>query len=240
MTFSLHSLGQSPHGGQETRRASAKPGAMTMHEASRTLVKSTPELWAECSDGQSLSRHLGAFGEIRITKLEPETAVAWEGDDVRGTVTLESSGWGTRVVLTATAHGSGQVAEAPPELADVGPPELMDEAAPELMDEAAPELMDGGQPEATIAAGVPAQSGPEPRRPGFLTRLLGFIRGSGAQAEPELPPAPAAASEPDPRRGPVPAGRVAPAQRVHAPELDALVGALESLGTAHKRPFSRS
>ena len=76
-----------------------------MHEASRTLVKSTPELWAECSDSESLSRHLGAFGEIRITKLEPETAVAWEGEDVRGTVTLEPSGWGTRVVLTATAEG---------------------------------------------------------------------------------------------------------------------------------------
>jgi hypothetical protein len=120
----------------------------------------------------------------------------------------------------------------------------MDEAAPELMDEAAPELMDEGRPEGaragTIAAGVPAQSGPEPRRPGFLTRLLGFIRGSGTQAEPELPPAPAAAPEPDPRPEPVPAGWVAPAQRVHAPELDALVGALESLGTAHKRPFSRS
>jgi hypothetical protein len=224
MTSSLHSLGQSSQGGQETRRASAKPGAMTMHEASRTLVKSTPELWAECSDSQSLSRHLGAFGEIRITKLEPETAVAWEGDDVRGTVTLESSGWGTRVVLTATADGSGQMAEAPPQLTEVGPPELTDE----------------GQPEATIAPEMPAQSGPEPRRSGFLTRLLGFIRGSGAQAEPELPPAPAAAPEPDARPGPVPAGRVTPAQSVHAPELDALVGALESLGTAHKRPFSRS
>ncbi|MDQ6835273.1 MAG: hypothetical protein M3016_03710, partial [Actinomycetota bacterium] len=75
---------------------------MTKHEASRTLVKSAPELWAECSQADSLGRHLDGFGEIRITKLEPETAVAWEGDDVRGTVTLEPSGWGTRVVLTAT------------------------------------------------------------------------------------------------------------------------------------------
>ena len=68
---------------------------MTQHQTSRTLVKSTPELWAECSDAASLARHLGAFGEIRITKLEPETAVAWEGAAARGTVKLEPSGWGT-------------------------------------------------------------------------------------------------------------------------------------------------
>ena len=80
---------------------SAKPNAMTIHEASRTLLKSPPELWAECSDAASLSRHLGQFGEIKITRLEPETAVAWEGEQVSGTVRLEPSGWGTRVILTA-------------------------------------------------------------------------------------------------------------------------------------------
>ena len=59
---------------------------MTEHEASRTLVKSQPELWTECSDASSLARHLGSFGEIRITRLEPETAVAWEGECASGTV----------------------------------------------------------------------------------------------------------------------------------------------------------
>ena len=77
---------------------------MTEHEASRTLVKSAPELWAECSDAASLARHLDQFGEIRITRLEPETAVAWEGELASGTVRLEPSGWGTRVVLTARAQ----------------------------------------------------------------------------------------------------------------------------------------
>jgi hypothetical protein len=75
---------------------------------SRTLVKSAPELWAECSQGGSLTRHLGAFGEIRVTRLEPETAVAWEGDAARGTVRLEPSGWGTRVTLTAQTDGPEQ------------------------------------------------------------------------------------------------------------------------------------
>ena len=74
---------------------------MTIHEAGRTLLKSPPELWAECSDAASLARHLDQFGEIKITRLEPETAVAWEGECVSGTVRLEPSGWGTRVILTA-------------------------------------------------------------------------------------------------------------------------------------------
>ena len=75
---------------------------------SRTLVKSAPELWAECSDAGSLARHLGAFGEIRVTRLEPETTVAWEGDAARGTVRLEPAGWGTRVTLTAQSPALGR------------------------------------------------------------------------------------------------------------------------------------
>ena len=94
---------------------------MTEHQSSRTLVKSAPELWAECSDAASLARHLGAFGEIHITKLEPETAVAWEGAAASGTVRLESSGWGTRVTLTVTEEA---VAPAPePEVAVEPDPE---------------------------------------------------------------------------------------------------------------------
>src|SRR3954462_13597656 len=69
--------------------------------AQRTLVKSPPELWAEVSDVEALARHLGEFGEIRITRLEPETTVAWEGDRACGTVALEPSGWGTKVTITA-------------------------------------------------------------------------------------------------------------------------------------------
>jgi hypothetical protein len=49
----------------------------------------------------ALARHLDGFGAIRVTRLEAETTVAWEGDAVRGTVRLEPSGWGTRVTLTA-------------------------------------------------------------------------------------------------------------------------------------------
>ena len=69
--------------------------------AQRTLVKSPPELWSEVSDASALAKHLGAFGEIRITRIEAETTVAWEGERASGTVELEPSGWGTRVTITA-------------------------------------------------------------------------------------------------------------------------------------------
>lgn len=72
-----------------------------MAEAQRTLVKSPPEIWAEVSDPQALTRHLGAFGEIRITRAEPESTVAWEGTRARGTVELAPAGWGTKVTVTA-------------------------------------------------------------------------------------------------------------------------------------------
>jgi hypothetical protein len=71
--------------------------------AQRTLVKSPPELWAEISDVSTLARHLGEFGDIRITRLEAETTVVWEGDRACGTVKLEPSGWGTKVTITAAA-----------------------------------------------------------------------------------------------------------------------------------------
>ena len=96
--------GRRPAAPGRTHAGAGETRAMTEHEASRTLVKSPPELWAECSEAASLARHLGEFGEIRITKLEPETAVAWEGDVARGTVRLEPSGWGTRVILTAAVE----------------------------------------------------------------------------------------------------------------------------------------
>jgi hypothetical protein len=70
-------------------------------EAKRTLVKSTPELWDEVSDLAALARHLGEFGEIRITRTEPQSVVEWEGDRASGAVRLERSGWGTKVTLTA-------------------------------------------------------------------------------------------------------------------------------------------
>jgi hypothetical protein len=80
-------------------------------EARRTLVKSVPELWATLSEAEQLGPLLdGAFGEIRITRLEPESLIAWESELARGEVELTESGFGTRVRLTANLAD----AEPPP------------------------------------------------------------------------------------------------------------------------------
>jgi hypothetical protein len=68
--------------------------------AQRTLVKSPPELWDELSNPELLARHLEGLGEIRVTRAEHHTAVEWEAEHVSGSVRLEPSGFGTRVMLS--------------------------------------------------------------------------------------------------------------------------------------------
>jgi hypothetical protein len=75
---------------------------MITSEVQRTLVKSPPELWSELSDPAALGRHLGEFGQIRITRVEPETTVEWEAENASGAVVIKPSGWGTRVILKAS------------------------------------------------------------------------------------------------------------------------------------------
>jgi hypothetical protein len=70
---------------------------MATVEVSRTLVKSPPELWEELR-GERLREALGAG---KITPTEDEQLIVWEGEDSRGTATLEPSGWGTKVTLRA-------------------------------------------------------------------------------------------------------------------------------------------
>src|SRR5271167_4103990 len=75
---------------------------MISSEVQRTLVKSPPELWAELSDPEALTRHLGELGEIRITRAEPEKLVEWEAEAASGRVEIKASGWGTKVTLSAS------------------------------------------------------------------------------------------------------------------------------------------
>lgn len=174
---------------------------MSEYEATRTLVKSPPELWVACSVQESLARHLQSFGEIRITRLEPETAVAWEGDATSGTVRIEPSGWGTRVTLTARS------ADAEPE----------------------PEL--GGQepePESEPAEPPPAVRG------GVWQRLIARLR-PGARAETAVVEHVAA----EPVVEPEAPGEADPSAGCEVDTVAALDAALESLGQAHHRPFSR-
>jgi hypothetical protein len=206
---------------------------MTELQASRTLVKSPPELWAECSDAAALARHLGAFGEIRITRLDPETAVAWEGEKVRGTVRIEPAGWGTKVILTAEEAG------VPPAVAS---------AAVESVEPAHEAPEPDSEPEAESGSGSESElPEPEPERRRRFARLRAFFRGTevvvpapppaASVPESEAPegvpePMPAASAQPEPEPEP----SAAPAGATEA----ALTAALDSLGQAHHRPYSRA
>src|SRR5512133_3420856 len=119
-----------------------KRDAMQDPRAQRTLVKSPPELWAEVSDVEALARHLGEFGEIRITRLDPETTVAWEGDRACGTVALEPSGGGTKATITAKLAEQAEPAAPGPPAPEppAAEPEAVAEAEPEPVAEAEPEL----------------------------------------------------------------------------------------------------
>jgi hypothetical protein len=245
----------------------------TEHEASRTLVKSPPELWAECSDAGSLARHLGEFGEIRITRLDPETAVAWEGERASGTVRIEPSAWGTRVTLTASTETEEATAVVEETVVVEEPPAVAEEPAEEeptglveaesVAPEAAAVVDDATQlPEAPL---------PLRRRERLMARMRAFLRPVAAApvsvAEPEAvvePAEPEAVVEPDvsvaepdvvpePVSEPVESPRpsdVSVSRGVQQsdsssvePELDTvavLAAALESLGQAHHRPFSRA
>src|SRR6187551_392296 len=104
--------------------------------AKRTLVKSPPELWEELSEVDGLTKHLGAFGEIKITKLEPEHTVAWEGEHASGTVSIEPSGWGTKVTL----HAELPEEEAPEAAQEEREPEEPAPVEPELAQEPVAEV----------------------------------------------------------------------------------------------------
>ncbi|HET8821083.1 MAG TPA: hypothetical protein VFM57_06010 [Thermoleophilaceae bacterium] len=230
--------------------------------AKRTLVKSPPELWEELSEVERLAKHLGAFGEIKITKLEPEHTVAWEGEHASGTVSIEPSGWGTKVTLHA---------ELPEEPAAAEPEPVAEEPEPEPVADATAEVAHEFGAEDPIDAPVAEQ-----QRRGFWAWLFRqrtappeaapvpapetvAVEEEPAPVEPEAAPveeepAPvepeavavepeAVAVEPEPqaveRDAPDAAGdgRVAPLDPQHV--LCVLDEALDALGAAHHRPFSR-
>jgi hypothetical protein len=236
---------------------------MTSLQASRTLVKSSPELWAELSELSSLARHLGEFGEITITKVDPESRVEWEAERASGTVRLEPSGWGTRVVLTVdTPEAVVEIVE--PEPAVEPEPEVVVEHEPtaavrsEQMStpEPTPVLEPEPEPEPEVE--------PEPVKRGFFARF--FRRGrAAAPAKPVIEEAPEAAeqplseplpaeppAEPDPEPArsfgtiewetppPPPVAEEPEPEPLGEDEAHAvLTGVLDALGAAHHRPFSR-
>ena len=167
-------------------RLRANRSVMADLTAKRTLVKSPPELWEELSEVDRLAKHLDAFGEIRITKLEPEHTVAWEGEHASGTVSIEPSGWGTKVTLTAELPEQ----EAPPEpepVAQVPEPEPVPEEP---------------EPEPPVAEAPPvAEEPPAPRRKrGFWGWLFRERTAPPVPVQAEPEPEPVPEPEPEPSR----------------------------------------
>jgi hypothetical protein len=239
-----------PTQGSPRQEANTEP--MPEPRAQRTLVKSPPEIWAEVSDVSTLARHLGEFGEIRITRLEAETTVVWEGDRARGTVELEASGWGTKVTITAEAIATDDV-EVEVEVVEA----IVEEEEP-MEAEAIEEIVE--KEAAPIEAEVVET--PEPRR-GLFARLRRRRRAIEPVVEVAIE---AVAVEPEPQPEPEPVAEVievpevVEAPEIAEPELDGeiiataaaataafdpeqveavLVGVLDDLGSAHHRPFSR-
>jgi hypothetical protein len=228
---------------------------MSSLQASRTLVKSPPELWAELSDIGSLARHLGEFGEIRITQVDPESRVEWEADRASGTVRLEPSGWGTRVVLTVDTPEPAAAPAPAAEAEAVAEPEAV--PAPEPPPVAAREAEPGAAvEEAEPVAATEPEPAPESKR-GFWARLFGRKtlipvepepEPVVEEPEPELEPVAEEPTDEDPAFGTIEWEVPEPVAEDPEPEpepepLDAhavLNGVLDTLGAAHHRPFSRS
>ncbi|MEJ7787632.1 MAG: hypothetical protein WKF96_22745 [Solirubrobacteraceae bacterium] len=227
---------------------------MSQPTAQRTLVKSPPELWAEVSDVESLAKHLGDFGDIRITRIEPETTVVWEGERASGTVELEPSGWGTKVTLTAIAEPEPDAHSEPaaktPNVADVIPEDHLTDVR--VAAEAEP-----AAPEPLAAAPAPVTANELLAKSGFISRMFkrrkAEIGGPSAPAPDPAPPTPtpvpdAPAPDPEPplpEPTPLPPREPdpePPAAAEAVPPLDVagvLTGVLDTLGAAHHRPFSR-
>jgi hypothetical protein len=189
---------------------------MISSEVQRTLVKSPPELWAELSDPAALARHLGEFGEIRITRVDPEQRVEWEAGDTSGSVVIKPSGWGTKVKLTVTrelAEGGSSAAGE-----DDGAPETPAQPEAGAPSEAAAEAEADRAIELEATGETPAEDESEPAHepaghPGALSAPAthaGSALGGAPPAwlktaidlEPEIEPvfegAPAAETEPAP------------------------------------------
>ncbi|MBA3437782.1 MAG: hypothetical protein H0U14_07265 [Thermoleophilaceae bacterium] len=243
----------------------------------RTLVKSPPELWAELSEVESLERHLGEFGDIKITRAEPETTVAWEGEDASGTVELEPTGWGTKVTITAEVADPELEAQAA-EPVVVAPVSVEPEpvlAEPEPVSKPDPRPL---APDPDFLSPKPVA---EPKRRGFFARWLRRDRREPLPAPPE--DSPSELSEEAERQLPTPSAQEVPSPPEPEPRLESVVEAapldddedfefdfairrgdeqpeaeepprepiaperakevletaLENLGQAHHRPFSR-
>jgi hypothetical protein len=79
-----------------------------MKSASRTLVKSPPEVWEQLDDHGRMQglmcALLGRATEVAVDEREPESVLRWQavgGDEAWIAVELAEKGWGTNVSVSA-------------------------------------------------------------------------------------------------------------------------------------------
>jgi hypothetical protein len=148
---------------------------MISSEVQRTLVKSPPELWSELSDPDALGRHLGALGEIRITRTQPESLVEWEAQGASGSVEIKPSGWGTKVKLSVNrelttplehaTEDTGVSAEEPTVHAQHADATAQDDDASAQDDDASAQDADATAQDTDAAAQDTSETAPEPSLP---------------------------------------------------------------------------
>jgi hypothetical protein len=86
-----------------------------MKSASRTLVKSPPEIWELLDQPERMqglmSSLVGHATEIKVYERDPEAYLGWEArDDGQNNwieVEMGEKGWGTHVKVTASAQDGG-------------------------------------------------------------------------------------------------------------------------------------
>jgi outer membrane biosynthesis protein TonB len=142
-----------------------------MKTASRTLVKSPPEVWEQLDHPGRMqglmSALVGHATDVSVYEREEEAKLAWkaESDEARIEVELAEKGWGTNVSVSAeNGHGAtkleGWLDAVLDELATPTkrPFEGMSEGT-----EPAPEQPEAPQPEIAVVEETPAE--PEPEEP---------------------------------------------------------------------------
>ena len=162
-----------------------------MKSASRTLVKSPPELW-ELIDQRDRMQGLmcgllGRATEVTVDERKPESVLRWhaagDGDQAWIEVELAEKGWGTRVEVSAESPSEptkleGWLDAVLEELAtpQKRPFESMGDVpqrkAPERQAPPATAPVEAPPAESAVPA-APAED-PRPDRPGKLRRIFGF------------------------------------------------------------------
>ena len=172
-----------------------------MQSASRTLVKSPPELWEMLDQPERMQglmcALLGRTTEVTVDQREPESLLRWQAsDDGAGAwieVELAEKGWGTNVSLKAETGCEPTRLEgwldavleelATPQKRPFGgmgnaPPErpLAESPVPESPEPGTPEpeTSKPDEPEPAEREPVAPEPAPEAAKPGRLRRFLGL------------------------------------------------------------------